>query len=264
MRMIIIFVLSLPKDVGGFSPMRIQFFSIGRLVPLICAISAGAWAAPFPWEGLPQTLPLQWFQTEGGTVFKQELAKVRSPFALDIRLDGKRIDSGSALLPQIFSEKFAAWLPPGAQINISKVGGRLFWDYPVGARVEHAIWLNTTATGTPEPYEVRVLQKLPAGKWAYGVYQVIGGQLKLSQYTGTPEENRQITLQGREVSAVWRRMQLFSCQNCHLATSASAYQYSSLKTTGPCGFGPANGNISDWASRFKTSHGYYPFVVIFR
>jgi hypothetical protein len=230
-------------------------------------------------DGLPERLPYQALEKPELLPFLQDSTGPVAPFGAQVQVDGKTITHAQARA-LLFSEDFAASIPPGTQVQVSKnADGLEVWNYPTGTRVEHRIrW---KASDAPV-FELRVIEKLPNGRWAFGMYtpeedapasnsgalpkpltpKKPDHDLVLNRYSGTPGQAFKLRPIGQpaEIQVNIRKLPLQHCQHCHFMHSPSGHQYETEDDTGPCGFAPANGeNIrKGWAESWLKKFGASP------
>lgn len=258
------------------------------LLSLFVAVANAA--AARPWDGLPETISPAFLEEEGFLPFEEisepEARRLRepkgyalAPIATDFVFDGAAVSVWDRAQQHIvFSEETFARLPVGTRIAVRRdAQNREVWDYPVGFAVSHVIRFRDAARAF---YELRLIKKLPAGTWAYGVYEptVVEGArqiLKLNTYEGWPEAQYQVhlgppnepLLASQVIDVKLKRVKLDTCQGCHFANSIADYQYEVFKDdgrvdfkasaarTGPCGFVPGHPTLkTEWATRYENLH----------
>lgn len=237
-------------------------------------------------DGLPERLPYQALEKPELLPFLQDSTGPVAPFGAQVQVGGKTLTHAQARA-LLFSEEFAASIPPGTQVQVSKNSDGLeVWNYPTGTRVEHRIrW---KASDAPV-FELRVIEKLPNGRWAFGMYtpeeeapqssstpapgaptapkdspltpKKPDHDLVLNRYSGTPSQAFKLKPVGQpaEIQVNIRKLPLQHCQHCHFMHSPSGHQYETEDDAGPCGFAPANGEnvrkgwAESWLKKFGTS-----------
>lgn len=237
-------------------------------------------------DGLPERLASPALEKPELLPFLQDATGPVAPFGAQVQVDGKTITHAQARA-LLFSEEFAASIPPGTQIQVSKNSDGLeVWNYPTGARVEHRIrWKTSDAPF----FELRVIEKLPNGRWAFGMYtpenevpqsrssdalrvpsapqgsplvpRKTDHDLVLNRYSGTPAQAFKLKPVGQpaEIQVNIRKLPLQHCQHCHFMHSPSGHQYEKEDDAGPCGFAPANGDnirkgwVQSWVKKFGAS-----------
>jgi len=159
---------------------------------------------------------------------------------------------------EVFAEDRAARLPEGARIERHwDCMGRELWEYPVGTRVVHRFFLKTVPTESL--FEMRVVEKLADGRWAFGVYELRGDRLRLRHVMS--HDVFDLDLLGGRVRAEMDRLHPESCRICHYNHSSQSYQYEDPEHAGPCEFGPKNASVlTRWAASWAAQHGYWPFA----
>ena len=158
----------------------------------------------------------------------------------------------------VFDEDHAALLPPGTRIERQRNrAGQEVWSYPVGTRVVHRFFLRTVP---PRLFELRVAEKLPDGRWAFGAYERSSGpNLRLRRRMA--HESFEVDVPRGHVGVEMDRLHPESCRLCHAVHSPQSYQYRDREHAGPCGFGPANPSLpTQWAPAYQLRHGYWPFA----
>jgi hypothetical protein len=159
---------------------------------------------------------------------------------------------------EVFAEDRAARLPDGARIERHwDCLGREIWEYPVGTRVVHRFFLKTIPSESL--FEMRVVEKLPDGRWAFGVYEWRGDRLQLRHVMS--HDVFDLDLLGGRVRAEMDRLHPESCRICHYNHSSQSYQFEDPEHAGPCEFGPGNPLIlTHWAVGYAARYGYWPFA----
>src|SRR5438128_466595 len=120
-------------------------------------------------RGLPDEVPADLVERDGYVLFEGVPGMNGSPSNGPARFTPADVSRSD-----VFDEDHGALLPHGARIRRRWNGtGQEVWDYPVGTRVVHRFFLNT------EPrrrlFELRVVEKLADGRWAFGAYEWRGG-----------------------------------------------------------------------------------------
>ncbi len=236
-------------------------------------------------DGLPERLPYQALEKPELLPFLQEATGPVAPFGAQVQVGGKTLTHAQARA-LLFSEEFAASIPPGTQVQVSKNSDGLeVWNYPTGTRVEHRIRWKTSDAPV---FELRVIEKLPNGRWAFGMYtpeenappsnsssnsgsgtlpqpltpKKPDHDLVLNRYSGTPSQSFKLKPVGQadEIQVNIRKLPLQHCQHCHFMHSPSGHQYETEDDAGPCGFAPANSeNIrKGWAESWLKKFGASP------
>jgi hypothetical protein len=229
-------------------------------------ISPSSWAKSAPlYAGLPETLSAEIFADESLIPFESVNETIRAPVGTHIEIDGQSIPASDfKALTRYFSRELFAKIPRESKIRISR-DSRLgeIWDYPVGTLLVDRIQLRSRP---PRDFEVRMISKLPSGRWAFGTYlpesPETQGRYRLAKYSGfAPYRTHFRNQEGSESLLKLGRINLNSCQACHFSVSPSKSQYQGISEAGPCAFGPANPLVtSDWASRYLKQHGVEPFI----
>lgn len=221
------------------------------IIPLFCL------ATELPQStGLPEALPYDFIKTQMMVAFEQTADTFHAPIAAKVIINGKPIPPrDTASLGVIFAEYFFASLPKGQPIQILEQGNlQKVWNYPVGTNIVHLIVFKTQPI---QIFEMRLEQKMKSGQWAFGLYTPSKAGLQLNHYSGIKPESFDVALtSGQNVKVELSHLNLESCRGCHFMNSPSKYQYPSVTVAGPCGFGPANQDLTvDWANRyFKLRH----------
>jgi hypothetical protein len=234
--------------------------NLAALKILILVFSASAFSQVPPLStGLPEKLPLDFVERELMVPFVQSAETFHAPVAAGLFFNDKPVPPRDlATMGLVFDEFFLARVPRGRPI-LSRMNAQRqkIWEYPQGTRVVHAIYFKTVP---PQIFEVRVEQKMEAGRWAFGLYTPVRGWLELNHYVGFRPEAYTVTLASGELMRIkLSHLNLQSCQSCHFMNSPSKYQYSDVSSAGPCGFGPANQGLAvDWSARYFKIHGEKP------
>lgn len=161
---------------------------------------------------------------------------------------------------QIFVDDHFVHLPSGSQIIEREVltkymtidedfrspQRKRIWEFPVGFEVVHRIFWKETK----EVFEVRVLRKLPGGRWASGVYDPDpANKTRLILRTWKiPTLKKEVVIQeGSQKTAIQvelPRLGPNSCRECH-SSHGQSYQYGiglahkeRVDFVGPCGLSP--------------------------
>ena len=159
----------------------------------------------------------------------------------------------------VFEEDHAALLPPGARIARRwTAAAQEVWEYPVGTRLVHRFFLRTVPRRTL--FELRIAEKRPDGRWAFGAYEWRGGgTVRLRRVMA--HEVFEVDVPRGHVGIELDRLHPESCRLCHAMHSPQAYQYEDVEHVGPCGFGPANASLlTQWGPAYEARHGYWPFA----
>lgn len=206
------------------------------------------------WKGLPDTITRDYPEREGFVRFEHVDG--------DVPPVGGRIKFSvpDLKLTDVFGDESFARLPEGAAIKRGAGGDQEVWDYPVGTRVLHRISLKSS----PETlFELRLVQKMPDGKWAFGIYKADGAADSLPLHReGMPPLSFDTTINGQAVHVDMFRLSPASCRTCHYRMGHGGYQYPDVDHAGPCGFSPPNPHLlADWAAAYQARHGYAPFAV---
>lgn len=177
---------------------------------------------------------------------------------------------------EVFEETSFAKIPTGTKILSTKDRqNREIWEYPVGAAVVDLIRFRDERKTI---FELRIVQKMPNGKWVFGSYSPDANrQLRLNTYPEWPDDSFSVTLsegprKGIKTHVDLKRIRLSACQACHFVNTLADYQYEqskpsgeldfqkSIEATGPCGFVPTNPYVrSEWAPLFEKTYGVSPF-----
>jgi hypothetical protein len=214
--------------------------------------SAGAPKDPL-WKGLPDEITRDYPEREGFVEFQHVEGDV-PPVG-----GGLKISDPDLTLMDVFEDQSYARLPDGAAVSRETRGGQEFWDYPVGTRVMHRISFKTDPR---KLFELRLVQKLPSGQWAFGVYMAEEGASTLRLHReGMPALSYDIVLNGKPVRVDLHRISPSSCRMCHFHMGHGGYQYPDADHAGPCGFSPPNPHLAtDWARDYEARYGYAPFA----
>ena len=208
-------------------------------------------------RGLPDEVPADLVERDGYVLF-DGVAGGKGPPA-----NGPaRFTPPDVTRADVFEEDHAALLPE--QVRIERrwnSAGEEVWSYPVGTRVVHRFFLKTAPRRL---FELRVIEKLPDGRWAFGAYEARGGaHLRLRRRM--VHEVFDVELPRGRVGVEMDRLHPESCRLCHAVHSPQAYQYRDREHAGPCGFGPANPSLlTGWAPAYQVRHGYWPFATLSR
>ncbi|MBI3553044.1 MAG: hypothetical protein HY077_11065 [Elusimicrobia bacterium] len=172
----------------------------------------------------------------------------------DVRLAG--LAPTDEEMEQVLADDHGIRLPPGRRIKRFKPGTpREFWDYPVGTRLLHRFLLRTAP---PTLTEIRLIEKQPSGRWAYGVYlPQKNGRLRLMK--AQEAVTLKVAWRGKKVALTMNRLNPESCRMCH-QMHTPVNDYPEEDTAGPCGFGPGNKKLGAWAKDFQAKKGYSPFA----
>lgn len=205
------------------------------------------------WKGLPPEIARDYPESEGFVRFTHVDGDV-APFGGRIKISPPDLK-----VTDVFEDESFARLPDGATIRRDASGPREIWDYPVGTRVLHRFYFKT------EPrtlFELRLVQKLPDGKWAFGIYTADGAGERLPLHReGSPALAYEVLIRGRQVHVDMLRMSPSSCRACHFHMGHGGYQYPDQERVGPCGFSPPNPHLlTDWARDYRARHGAEPFA----
>ena len=218
----------------------------------VFSLFMGFSAAAQPWDGLPATLPAEYFEQRGFLPFQKSSESFPPPLAGSVLVNGQKPTFS------IFTEAFRVRLPAGSKIDSKPTGsGDSVWTYPVGAESVHVIFFDSVV---PTPFELRIVSHLQVGKWAFGSYRFEGGAWVLNTYSGLQDAMMEVAL--RKVEGISRvslkRISLQSCRNCHFMNSQLS-QFPTREQAGPCAFVPWNETlIGDWMPRFEREFGYHP------
>ncbi|TNF01372.1 MAG: hypothetical protein EP326_04430 [Deltaproteobacteria bacterium] len=208
-------------------------------------------------EGMSKTLPADHLEKNHYLEFENFRDSPRAPIAAAIKIDGQPVRSIQEIF-RYFSEIVGAWLPEGKTIK-SKTDseGREVWNYPIGTRVIHFLTLNDKEK---TPFELRMMERVEEGRWAFGVYHLKEGEYKLQNYNGLLQKEFELNHEnGKVYNVSLKHIPLQVCQNCHSNTTSAPYQYSSRQDVGPCEFTPANPKVkNDWVKKFLDERGYHP------
>jgi len=204
-------------------------------------------------RGLPDEVPADLVERDGYVLF-DAIAGVSGPPA-----NGPaRFTPPDVTRGDVFEEDHAALLPLGARIERRRNrAGQEVWGYPVGTRVVHRFFLRTAPRSL---FELRVAEKLPDGRWAFGAYERRAGPSLLLRRRMV-HETFEVDVPRGHVGVEMDRLHPESCRLCHAVHSPQAYQYRDREHAGPCGFGPANPSLpTEWAPAYQLRHGYWPFA----
>jgi hypothetical protein len=228
---------------------------------LVAALVLGGLAAAHPGKvsrpqslGLPHEVPADLVEHDGYVLF-DGIPGVKGPAS-----NGPpRFSPDDVTRSDVFEEDHAALLPPGARIKRHWNGaGQEIWDYPVGTRLVHRFFLRTAPRRSL--FELRIVEKLPDGRWAFGAYEWRGGR-KGHLRRVMAHDVFEVDLPRGHVGVEMDRLHPESCRLCHAMHSPQAYQYRDVEHVGPCGFGPANQSLlAQWAPAYQARHGYWPFA----
>lgn len=204
------------------------------------------------YAGLPDRIARDYPEKEGFVRFS-EIPGDNPPIGGRIRFSDPNLK-----LRDVFEEESWARLPDGARITGDLDGEKPSWDYPVGTRVMHRFWFKT------EPrklFELRLVQKLQSGKWAFGMYVAEDGTEELPLHReGSPPLTFDVVIAGKNVHVDMFRLSPASCRACHWMRGHGNHQFPDMEHVGPCGFVPANADLpARWAKAYETRHGYFPF-----
>ena len=228
---------------------------------LLVALFLGGLAAahhgtgsPPQWFGLPDEVPADLVERDGYVLF-DNVSGVKGPAS-----NGPaRFTPGDVDRSDVFEEDHAALLPCGARIERSRIGAaQEVWHYPVGTRLVHRFFLRTVPRRTL--FELRIAEKRPDGRWAFGAYEWHGGgSVRLRRVMA--HDVFEVDVPRGHVGVELDRLHPDSCRLCHAMHSPQAYQYEDVEHVGPCGFGPANASLlTQWAPDYQAKHGYWPFA----
>lgn len=207
--------------------------------------------------GMTKTLPGDHLEQTNYIEFHNFRDKPRAPIAAAIKIDGQPVRSIQEIF-HYFSEEVGAWLPEGKVIKSSTDSeGREVWSYPIGTRVIHYLTLNDAEKTS---FELRMMERVEEGRWAFGVYHLKEGEFKLQDYKGLLAKEFELDhREGKKYKVSLKHIPLHVCQNCHSNTTSAPYQYNSRQDVGPCEFTPANPKVqTDWVKKFLKVRGYNP------
>jgi hypothetical protein len=208
------------------------------------------------YKGLPEDITRDYPEKEGFVLF-EDIPNVDPPVG-----GGLHISDPSMTLNDVFDDESFADLPDGAVIKRNAVGAKEIWDYPVGTRVMHKLFFKTTP---PRLFELRLVKKMPDGKWSFGIYRADDGRGAVSDAlplhkTGTPALFYDLIINGKPVRVDLFRLSPGSCRMCHWMMGHGSYQFPDQEHVGPCAFVPANDNLlGKWAKAFQAKKGWFPF-----
>lgn len=229
-----------------------------RLFALLALLAPIAlYAAPDEplFEGLPPRLRVDLPEREGFVAF-EPIANHHAPMLVKLELGS---ESGTRPAPaEVFEEEFFARLPARERL-LATVGadGLERWQYPVGTRIVHRIWLRAQPRRI---FELRVMWKRNDGRWGYGLYAPANVDAPIGELVLHRETTKvQVRLAVGPVSIAGTRLHPQSCRACHFGFSAGRHQYNERGDAGPCGFVPQNTAITGaWAKSYARRHGYDP------
>ena len=267
-------------DVGDFN--RILNEYLGHLQPVQVVESPLS-------AGLPDKIPADFLEREGFLAFDEipeEAARrmraprpyALAPIASLMRFNGTPIDPlDRTSQRQVFDESTYAMIPLGTKIRVSATPAGEVWEYPTGTIVAHRIALRSVP---PRIFELRLVRKMPDGRWAFGSYspadlddQTLASTLRLNAYPDLPEASFHIwpsagLPSGVMTTVALKRIRLSSCRGCHFSNSTADYQYArhlpdgrldvpaSIAAAGPCGFVPNNPSVRGmWAQSYSSKNG---------
>ncbi len=223
-------------------------------------LAAGARAEPL-FTGLPETLPERFVEEAGFVDFKTMPGEPHAPLGFSFAFNGKPLPPGDqASLKRVFSETFHAAIPRGSRILASRdENGKLGWDYPAGAQAIHLIrWKDALET----IFELRLIQKLIDGRWAFGVYTPqtgAPGTLRLRKAEAAERETIPVQLkEGARIDVSFQRLDISSCRRCHFMTHSASRAYPSESAAGPCQVVADNPDSAEWIRRYLQRHGESP------
>jgi hypothetical protein len=197
-------------------------------------------------------------------------------FSGRLLLDGN-VFNEEAEIKKWIREKHWVWLPKNSRI-IQK--DPKTWEYPVGTRVVHQI--NWNETNPLAVLEIRMLEKLPGGMWAYGAYepshwnrqhQVVRLNLRKDERSedgsggvGSVNKNERVEIKRlRGQTLQFSRVPTNDCRDCHWfhgdqlqGWGKNLPQELRPSLSGPCGFSPSNQELKPWISSFIRARGYSP------
>ncbi len=204
------------------------------------------------YTGLPDTIPRDMPEREGFVRFAHIDGDV-PPIGGRIRFSVPGLK-----LMDVFEDESWARLPDGQSVARDTSGPREIWDYPVGTRVMHRLLLKSDPRRL---FELRLVQKLPDGKWAFGLYREEPGAANLPLHRdGMPPLSFEVEIKGQLVRVDMFRLSPASCRTCHFRMGHGGYQSPAVDHAGPCGFSPPNPRLlTDWARDYRARHGHEPF-----
>ncbi len=208
-------------------------------------------------EGMTKTLPADHLEKTHYLEFENFRDRPRAPVAAGIKINGQPVRSIEEIF-HYFSEIVGAWLPEGQTIKSSTdTEGREVWSYPIGTRVIHYLTLNDKEK---TPFELRMIERVKEGRWAFGVYHLKNNEFQLQNYQGLLNKDFELDhTDGNSYQVSLKHIPLQVCQNCHRNTTSAPYQYRSNQDVGPCEFTPANPKVkNEWVKKFLTERGYHP------
>ena len=206
------------------------------------------------YAGLPGELARDYPEREGFVRFEHIAGDV-PPIGGRVRFSDPELK-----LTDVFDDESWARLPDGQKILRDTSGPREIWDYPVGTRVVHRILLKSDPR---KLFELRLAQKLPDGKWGFGLYREEDGPANLPLHRdGMPPLSFDVKIKAKVVRVDMFRLSPASCRNCHFRMGHGGYQSPDVDHVGPCGFSPPNPRLlTDWADAYQGRYGYAPFAL---
>ncbi|MBI3552487.1 MAG: hypothetical protein HY077_08205 [Elusimicrobia bacterium] len=204
------------------------------------------------YKGLPDSITRDFPGREGFVAFEHIPGE-------DPPVGGRlRISDPDLKLRDVFDDESFARLPVGATIRRDTSRSPEAWDYPVGTRVMHKLFFKTAP---PRLFELRLAQKLPDGKWGFGIYMAEEGSDTLQLHReGFPPLAFDLVIAGKPVRVELNRLIPGSCRACHWARGHGNHQFPDMEHVGPCGFVPANDDLlGRWARDYAARHGASPF-----
>lgn len=203
--------------------------------------------------GLPPTLPREFLKMS--FVIFDPVSNMDPPIA-----NGNiHFDQADLTPSEVFGEEHWARLPPKARIVRDTGKGFESWHFPTGTMIAHAIVLKTSPSTL---FELRLMEKLPDGTWAFGIYiPSEDGRALVLQSKGSEALSFMVPFPKRSVRVTMERLHPQSCRTCHFNHGVRANEYyTDEEHAGPCGFVPDNAAImKEWAPAYQIKHGYWPF-----
>lgn len=213
-----------------------------------------AWAGSPDSEFLPKSLPKNILRS-GFLSYAPNPDGLQAPLFSSFQIKGNAYPS----LSDWMSESHHAYLPEGQKIEYSTDKfGREIWNYPTGFRVVHLIELHSTP---PEVFELRIVEKLENGRFAFGVYLPAGEHFELMEEADRSQQKRVKSGRRGTSELTFQRINIRSCRHCHSSTTNSRYQYSRIDLTGPCEFAPGTKGLRErFTKEYLKAFGVSPFV----
>jgi uncharacterized protein YlaI len=208
-------------------------------------------------RGMTKVLPADHIERAHYIEFENFRDKPRAPVAARIRIDGNPVRSINEIF-HYFSEIVGATLPQGKTISSSQnAEGKEVWHYPLGTRVIHLLTFNDKNN---TPFELRMMERVEEGRWAFGVYHLKNNEYQLQDYQGLLAREFEMNHRdGKTYQVKLKHIPLHVCQNCHSNTTSAPWQYTSRQDVGPCEFTPANPKVqNEWVKKFLEERGYNP------